>query len=274
MPSRRINDAQTERLLAALQSLEYRQKLARKLAVKDNIKYDSAMRRLERYVTKGAQKRSFARAPLLVRRETVKLARRLPVPADYQAPPRSVLPLPRRQEPEQLPLPRGVLRDDIPPFQSTLPPKQREIEPDAPDNYEYRAIFAYFDGDADEAASILKEFGAPDRTAKLLELAATGTDILGARGVGRLGDAVIDWYESLDAADIEDIERFSDLLREGEMAEWKAEIVLEDIANGYSTFADWSDVWRDSGYDFDTLVNEDDNEYWRLWRSAYARAKK
>jgi len=59
MPERRANDAQVERLLHALKSdLSYRQDLAARIAEKENIKYASAMRRLQRYVTDAGEKRS------------------------------------------------------------------------------------------------------------------------------------------------------------------------------------------------------------------------
>ena len=49
MPERRANDAQVERLLQTLKSdLGYRKDLARRIAQKEGIKYDIAMRRLQR----------------------------------------------------------------------------------------------------------------------------------------------------------------------------------------------------------------------------------
>lgn len=274
MPQRRINDAQTERLLSALQSLPYRQALALKLAKKENIKYDSAMRRLQRYVTKGVQKRVYAHAPLDIRRATIKAARRLPVPADYLPKPKSV----SQRKPEQLPLPRAPFLAEIPPYIPSKPVKSRKpVERDLPDNYDYRALLAYFDGDADEAAIILSEYGAGPRSAKLLELAAKGVDILNARGVGQLAEAVRDWYDNADINDVRDVDDFSDYLRN--VPEWMIEIILEDLAETSSSFAEWMDAARADGmvFRFSGDPNADDledSEFWAMWRAAYARSKR
>lgn len=262
MPQRRINDAQTERLLASLQDLDYRQKLAHKLAQKENIKYASAMRRLQRYVTKGAEKRTFARAPVEIRRETVKLARRLPVPADYERPQTA-----DRRPQKKDPGPRPAFFAEIPPADVARvfhPSEEREIS-----NYDLRAILAYFDGGSDEAGEAMSKYGADSsRSARLFELASSGVDVLQTRGIGRLTDAVRDWFDEISSEDVQDIEDFIDLLMN--LPDWQIQMILEDMANSESTFADWMDAWRDSGMDIDA----EDSEYWRLWRAAYARAKK
>lgn len=266
MPQRRINDAQVERLLSALQSREYRQQLARKLAAKEDIKYASAMRRLQRYVTTGAQKRTFARAPLDVRRATVKTARTLPVPADYLPKPKTI---PWAAEPEQLPLPAPrptFYRDDIPP--APVIPTYRETGERDVNNYDLRAILAYYDGDSDEAGRVLQTMGADNRAGRLLELAATSADVLAMRGAGRLSDAIREWFDVAGDEDAQDVEDFRDLLMN--LPDWQIEMILEDMQKGDTSFADWMDAWRDANMDIDS----EDNDYWRLWREAYARAKK
>src|SRR6478735_7659398 len=88
MPDRRINDAQVERLLDRMRhDLTYRQQLARRLVEDEGYKpgtreftrrYNSTMRRFQRYVTESAERRSFAKAPVGVQREVRSTARQLP----------------------------------------------------------------------------------------------------------------------------------------------------------------------------------------------------
>lgn len=275
MPQRRINDAQTEKLLSALQSLPYRQKLAEKLAQKENIKYASAMRRLQRYVTTGAEKRQFARAPLNIRRATVKQARRLPVPSDY---------LPKykpqvRPKLEQIPLPVAIpYRQDIPPFPGLSKTKKpKRVQGRTVDNYDLRALLAYYDGDADALAIDLAPYGSDRRTAAIFELAAKGVDVMEAGGIGRVTEAVRDWFAETDAGDVQDIDDLSDYFRD--IPEWIIEIMLEDLAAGDSAFSDWMDAARADGMVFRSWTDEDysdleDSEFWKVWRAAYARGEK
>lgn len=253
MPERRHNDAQVDRLLAALKSdLSYRQKIARKIADKEKIKYNSAMRRLQRYITEAGERRSFARAPVEQRRVVRQIARREPLPETVGR---------WDQQTRRIEIPERPIIDRRPDPADYQP--RFEPEPESTSLYELRAIVAYFDGDTREAGRALKV------DYRLLELAAGGTTITRRMGGGKIDEGVERLYRRLSAEDEQDIQDFSDLLYN--MPDWEIGVILDDLADGDTTFADWMDVWRDSGMDYDEL--KDDGAYWALWRAAYAKAK-
>lgn len=281
MPQRRANDAQVERFLQALTSREYRQALARKLSNVTTDKlpakgtdkrrdYDSAMRRFERYVApEGKQRRSFSAAPAVKRAPVIAAARRIPAPVDVKPIARPLPP------PLPSPRPRPSFYADIPPVERDEDDDEDDFEPSAypTDLYDLRALLTYYDGDASEAAEQLADasgYGArlQRRMTMLLELAESGVDILGMDDAGALGDAYKRLLRSLPIDDQEDIEDFNSLLHN--LPDWQIEMIIADMQNTDSTFADWIDAWRDADMDMDT----DENDYWQLWREAYARAKK
>ncbi len=246
MPQRRANDAQVERLLHALKTdLSYRQQVARRLAEKDNIQYKSAMRRLQRYITEAGEKRSFVRAPKQYQRELRQEIRRLPPPMV----PREAPKVARRR----------------------IAFEEEEEEEGEFDSYEVqlndlRAITAYHDGEIEETA---KRLGLSTRGEQLLDLAVTGEgiDVLSMRGAGTLADHVREFLNELDSGSAQEIQDFSDLLYN--LPDWQIGMIIEDMRDGETTFADWLDAWYDADMDLDT----EDSEYWRVWRAAYARAK-
>lgn len=247
MPQRRANDAQVERLLHALKTdLSYRQAVARRIAQKDNIKYASAMRRLQRYVTEASEKRSFVRAPVQYKRELRQEGRSVER---------------ERREQEQRSEERLRVQDRI--FA-----REEKSEFDSYDVQlnDLRAIVAYHDGDVDETADRL---GLSERGARLLDMAVTGegADMLGARGGGALADSVREFFNDLDSATAQEIQDFSDLLYN--LPDWQIGMIIDDMRSGQTTFADWLDAWVSDGMDLDA----EDSEYWRVWRAAYARAK-
>lgn len=280
MPQRRANDAQVERLLRAMQDRSFRQALARKvtklpaeskLPAKGTTRrraYDSAMRRFERYVTTGAQKRSFTAASAAARKPVIVAARRVPLPASYE-PPQIVARRPELKEPG----PRPPFFADIPPAELLPGDVSFEPTPYPIDLYDLRSILAYYDGDSREAAEHLASTGnynkqQQNRMAGMLELAATGVNVFGMPDSGALSDAYRMLIAELDAGDAQDIEDFNTLLHD--LPDWQIEMIIADISQGDTTFADWMDSWHDSEMDIDN----DDNDYWQLWREAYARAKK
>lgn len=263
---RRVNDAQVERLLAAMKDARYRSELAKKLVAKENVKqftrtgkttaewkrrYSSTMRRFQRYVTTSGEKRSFARAPVVYQREARAVARELPA-----LPPARSLPLP-----SQVSRPKSQVEEEE--FELTPPSYEstRDIS-----LYDLRAIVAYYDGDVNEAA---RSMSLSDRGERLLDLAVTGegVDVLAMRGAGELTDQARELFDSLPSRDAQDIDDFHDLLMN--LPDWQIGMILADLEDENTTFADWLDAWRDDGMDLD--VSE--SEYWALWRQAYARAK-
>lgn len=257
---RRVNDAQTDRLLAALRSdLSYRQTLAKKIADREGIKYPSAMRRLQRYITEAGEKRSFARAPVQYQRSVRQIARQVSTP-----PPPLRRPLPREdvRMPPPRRMPEPLARYEEEEYEEEdLEYTRRDY--DESDNYEKRAIIAYFDGNTREAGRAL---GVDSR---LLDMVAAGTTISRSMGGAELDAAIIRWFETISDSDYEDIKDFDALLHN--LPEWEIEIILDDLADGDTTLADWLDIWRDVDMDFDDLL--DNSEWWALWRAAYAKAK-
>lgn len=250
MPQRRANDAQVERLLHALKTdLSYRQAVARRIAQKDNIKYDSAMRRLQRYVTEAGEKRSFAAAPKAYQRE---------LREDY-----------RREREQQTPPP-------VRPRERIIEPRLTFDERDTDDEGEYgsyevqvndlRALVAYHDGNVEETADRLR---LTDRGERLLDLAISseGIDVLSMRGGGALADNVREFLNELDSGTAQEIQDFADLLYN--LPDWQIAMILDDMRSGASTFADWLDAWHRDGMSLDA----NNSEYWRVWRAAYQRTK-
>lgn len=277
MPLRRINDAQIERLLEALRDVNYRRELTHRILKREGVRqftpktktvtaeykrrYNSTMRRFQRYITESGERRSFARAPVQYQRETRKVARALPLPA-----PR---PLPEPIEYE--PGPR--VRYEEP----EAPPSRFERERDV-SLYDLRAVVAYYDGDIREAAQAMGverievSRGGQRRYVdgeRLLELATQGegVDVFGMVGGEALREGVRELLSELPSADVQDIEDFHDLLMN--LPDWQIGMILADMEDEHTSFADWLDAWRADGMDLDA----DDSEYWVLWRAAYARSK-
>lgn len=254
---RRVNDAQVERLLAAMkQDLNYRQSLARKLVEKEGHargtadykrRYDSTMRRFQRYITEAGEKRSFARAPIEYQRDVRQQARAVPAPAP-EAPPERI------REPE-----RAVTRTVE--FVSGFDPERFE-----PHLNDIRALFAYFDGDL---AEMTWQLNLDPRGQRLIDLAVSGEgmDVFAMRGGGLIAEAIRDYYDGLDADQYQDVQDFHDLLMD--LPNWQIGMILGDIEDGNTTFADWIDAWHNDGMNLDAT----NSEYWALWRAAYARTK-
>jgi hypothetical protein len=289
MPARRINDAQIERLLAALQSLSYRQELAEHIAEREGIKYASAMRRLQRYITESTEKRSFARSPVPQQKILRQEARRVPLPPDLP-------PVPRRPPPEREPS-HGPTFDELTDYQyADRPPlpeltedeieRQRELQErwaaeratgSDLTNADYEAIVAYYDGDTEEAVKALGFEGMEaERIHALLELTLQGFDTVDMSPIaGKMFDAGEALKEAaadllqrdLPEADSQDIQDLSDLFNN--LPQWQTEMIVQDIRDGKTTFADWLDAWRDDGMDLDV----DDSAFWEVWREAYGRSK-
>lgn len=257
MSKRRANDAQVERLLHKLKTdLGYRQQLARRIAEQDNIKYDSAMRRLQRYITEGEEKRSFVAAPV---------AKRQFVREDYREY--------DRQERRHA-VPRGGRdydrweRDDIGgggggggaggggAFGGY------DVK-----NQDLVAIVAYHDGNIREAAY---ELGLSRRAERQLDALITSYEadapinVLGSVDGVELAEAVRDFMGSLDGEQLGDLEAFHDGLLQGEMADWRIGTIIRDIESGRTTFSDWVDA---ALHDLD--YPDDVSEWWELWREAY-----
>jgi hypothetical protein len=262
MPQRRANDAQVERLLHALKSdLSYRQAVARRIAEKDNIKYASAMRRLQRYVTEAGEKRAFVNAPVYYKRELRQETRKLPPPTLPPAPPVRAPSEPR------YPIARRPLFED----------EEDEEDEGEFDTYEVhlndlRSIISYHDGDTEETA---KALGLGTRGERLLEYqvnadaADAGANVLEMSGGGRLQDAIREFYNESDADTVQEIRDFQDIFFN--LPDWEIGLILEDLRKGNTTFADWFDPYVDAGMDIDSYF--DSPEFWTVWRAAYARSK-
>jgi hypothetical protein len=256
---RRVNDAQVERLLDAMRrDPKYRSELAKRAVAKEGLtpgtadyarRYKSTMRRFQRYVTEAAEKRSLARAPKQYQRETRQLGR-----AIAEAPP-----------------PRPPVRERLPEYD--LAPDEYEPIDRTRDISEYdlptleQTARAYHDGDIEETVRAL---GLSERGADLLDLATTGegVDIEGMRGAGEIRDGLADWLDTLSGPDIEDVRTFHDLLMG--LPDWQIGMIIDDLAFGATTFADWMDAYRNDNYE---IYDVSDSEYWKLWRAAYARTK-
>jgi len=251
---RRVNDAQVERLLAAMKDVRYRSELAKRLVAKERVqqftktgkttalwkrRYNSTMRRFRRYVTTAGEKRSFVRAPVEYQRSVRAVARTLPLP-----PARGFEPAPEFK---------------LTPFEHEGPERDISL-------YDLRAIVAYYDGDVNEAA---RAMSLSERGERLLDLSVTGegADVFAMRGGGELIDQARELFDSLPYRDVQDVDDFHDLLMN--LPDWQIGMILADLEDENTTFADWLEVWRSDGMDLD--VSE--SEYWVLWRQAYARAK-
>jgi len=269
VPQRRVNDAQVERLLAAMRDVRYRQALARKILEREGVKqftptgkvraewkrrYNSVMRRFQRYVTESGERRSFARAPVQYQRQTRAVARSLPPPRPLPVP----KPPPRVREPELF-------------EEEEYEEEEEEEETGRADFYSpesntiLRSVVAYYDGDIDEAAQAMKLSA---RGTRLLELATTGegVQIRGMRGSDEVYGGVSELLYGLPAADVDDIQEFHDLLMD--LPDWQIGIMLADLEDGDTTFSDWLEAWQEG--DEGEL---EDAAYWALWRAAYARQK-
>ncbi len=265
MKPRRVNDAQVERLLAAMKrDPKYRAQLAERLVAKEGVKkftptgkvsaeyqrrYKSTMRRFQRYVTEAGERRSFAKAPVEYQREVRREARAVP--------------------PSPPPLPELFKETAERYYEGQKPESKRARSLDYYQRqYLYKSIVAYHDGDTDNASEAL---GLSRRGADLLSLAAEGegVSIGGMRGAGEVADAVAEFLDNLPFTDVQDIRDFHDLI--SNLPDWEIGMLLADMEDGDTTFADWLDIWRDNGMDYDDLLN--DSEFWRMWRAAYAKSK-
>lgn len=248
---RTINDAQVDRLLRALRRADnkpglsnYGKQLAKKIAARSKIAYRSAERRLQRYITGAGESRHFQSAPVRYQRELRQEARRTPPP----------LPLVKR---------RPLLPTIAPPPRRVIEPERPRIEAEEIEHtslYEQRAIIAYFDGDTVEAGHALGV------NSRLLDLVSQGTIISRRMGAGRIDEGVRKLYDRLSTGDYQDIQDFSALLYD--LPDWRIGLILDDLAEGNITFAEWLDAWHDDDMDIDA----DDSEFWVLWRAAYKRA--
>lgn len=278
MAKRLANDAQVDRLLKALKDdLSYRQQVARRIAERDNIKYDSAMRRLQRYVTDAGQKRdirSVAAAPY--RKELRQEARQVE---------RTYRPVRREPEPERYEPSRGSryqFFDDEDSYDEEDEDEEEEGEsesggPGRPyDNYDIQsqdllAIIAYHDGDTRETA---RELDLSPRAGGQLGMllrsyeAGAPIDVMSSVDAVELEFAARDFMNALAGDDRSDIEAFHDALMSGEMADWRIGVIVRDIEAGRSTFDQWVDA-----YYHDAQYEDDLSEFWALWRAAYGRSK-
>lgn len=265
---RRANDAQVDRFLSAIKrDLSYRQQIAARLAneklratgsriprgktLQSTTEYKSAMRRLQRYVTEAGEKRSFERAPKQYQAETRRVYRSEPPPPP---PPEPIQARPiYRPEPE--PPPR-IEREREPVY------LEWEGEPEHTDLYELQSIIAFFDGDIYEAADRLGVRPA------LLDLATQGIAPTRRTGAGQVDEGVEALYDELSSEERQDIQDFSDLFHN--LPDWEIKLILDDIASGETSFADWIDAWHNDGMDLEDVSH---SEYWALWRAAYKRSK-
>lgn len=256
MPERRANDAQVERLLHALKTdLAYRQQVAARIAKKDGIKYDSAMRRLQRYITEAGEKRSFIAAPVTKRRELREDFR------EYERVTRTqTRQVERRLERDAVPL-HGDFEDD-----------EDESEGEF-DSYEVhlndlRAVLSYHDGNVKETA---KALGLTKRGEQLLEfqvrsdLADTQANVLTMQGGGAIEDGIRDFLNSVTYETAQELQDFAEIFFN--RSDWEIGVVLESLRAGFTTFADWFDAWEADGFDPDAT----NSEYWRVWREGYKR---
>lgn len=266
MPEHRANDAQVERLLHALKTdLSYRQDLAARIAKKDGIKYASAMRRLQRYITEAGERRAFVRAPVEKRRE---------VREDYREYERQARERQQEQRRQELIGKREVERD----FRRQE--LEDEFEEEDEDEGEFdafdvhlndlRSVIAYHDGDTTETARAL---GLSRRGEQLLDFqvrsdkADASANVLTMQGGGAIEDAIRDFLNTVTRDTAQELQDFSDIFFN--RSDWEIGVILNDLRNGNTTFADWFDAWEHDGFDSDAT----NSEYWRVWREAYKRAK-
>lgn len=261
MPDRRINDAQVERLLHALKTdLSYRQNLAARIAKKENIKYASAMRRLQRYITEAGEKRAFARAPTPIQRD---------IRQDYRQREYEIAARERQLTPERVER-REILRVERDLWDET----DEGEEAGEFDSYEVhlndlRAVISYHDGDIKETARAL---GLSQRGERLLEFqlksdaADTHANVLKMKGGGAIEDGVRNFLNAVDSETAQELQDFADIFFN--RPDWQIGVMLEDLRSGGTTFADWFDAWAADEFNSEA----EDSEYWRVWRAAYARA--
>lgn len=280
MKQRRVNDAQVERLLDAMRrDTRYRSELARRVVISEGFspdatkgtqayedyqrRYRSTMRRFQRYVTEAGEKRSFARSPKEYQREVRRAAR--------QVEPPPALPPPERELP-----PHALERyyeDEGEPEEYEEPERMAEPHDSRRDLSEYdlptleQTIRAYHDGDLDEVA---RELDLSERATDLYELATTGegVDIERMRGAGEILEALGGFLDGLSDADLSDIRTFHDLLMN--LPDWEIGMIIQDLEDGSTTFADWMDAYEQDNYDIEDV---EDSAYWELWRAAYKRSK-
>lgn len=262
-PPRRVNDAQVERLLDAMKrDVKYRQSLARRLVAKEGHapgtrvyqrRYASIMRRFQRYITEATEKRSFARSPVDYKREVRQEARAVPYPVAVAKPITG-------REGEQ------IARDARVSVGGGFADKDFDPENFHPHLNDIRAIFAYFDGELSEMAW---QLNLDPRGERLIDLAVTGEgiDVFAMRGGGLLKEAIREFYDGLEAGHYQDIQDVHDLFMN--LPNWQIGMILGDIEDGETTFAEWIDAWHNDGMDLDGASEE----YWALWRAAYARSK-
>ena len=267
MIKRLANDAQVDRLLQALKTdLAYRQQLAKRIATRDGIKYDSAMRRLQRYITEGEQKRDItSRQAAPYRKELKQEGRALPPPAAIIKPPVFT--------------PSGFERKGFEDYDEDEGDEDEDEDEETAgpyDNYPVQnqdllSVIAYHDGDIRETA---KALDLSRRAAAQLDAlvasyeADASLDIMQSVDAVELEFAVRDFLNSIDADDRRDIEAFHDGLLQGEMADWRIGVIIRDIQEERTTFDDWVDAAM-----HDLEYPEDTSEFWALWREAYKRQK-
>lgn len=264
-PLRRANDSQIERLLTTLKDdPAYRKDLARRIAERDNIKYSSAMRRLQRYVTEGEQKRSIYHAPVQYRREIRQEFRRepprIPLTEREYTEPRERITRPSGERDEPF-FDEGEDEDEggggygggggFEDFEES-PSESREITAN-----DVRAILAYHDGDVHEAAERLN---LSPRAEGTLDLIATseGVDINRLTAGPELIERAREFYNDLEPDQVAELEAFHDALMD--MTDWQIAVIYEDLRNGFTSWEDWLDL-----LDFD-------RDFWELFREAYERA--
>lgn len=256
MPKRLANDAQVERLLYALKTdLAYRQSLAKRIAARDGIKYDSAMRRLQRYITEGEQRRDLRSAKATpYRKELKQEGRALPPPT------------------VSVPLQREITRVRYERLEEEDEDEDEGAYDDYPvENQDILSVIAYHDGDIRETA---KALGLSRRAAMQLDALVVSYEADAALDVIRSVDgvelqyAVRDFLNNLDPDDARDIEAFHDGLLQGEMADWRIGLIMRDIESERTTFDDWVDAMM-----HDLEYPEEVSEFWRLWREVYNRTK-
>ena len=264
MPKRLANDAQVDRLLHTLKTdLTYRQQLAKRIATRDGIKYDSAMRRLQRYITEGTERRNIrSRQAAPYRKELKQEGRALPPP---------VRTISVTEEPYVPYEPRERYQ-----YEETDEEEEEEEAPGPYDTYpvenqDLLSVIAYHDGDIKETA---KALDLSRRAAAQLDMlvnsyeADAAVDIMQSVDRVELEFAVRDFMNSLDANDRRDIEAFHDGLLQGEMADWRIGVIIRDIESERTTFDDWVEAAM-----HDLEYPEDTSEFWALWREAYKRQK-
>lgn len=285
MPTIRRNDAQTDRYLAALRSInpntgkrDYLVSQIRKIAkVKPNAvisqlppakqkEYKAVRRRLERWVTTATEKRSFERSPVQYKREARAVARKSPIPKYVQAPVKPK-PKPRPEPPPREYEPPPVFReppayeydeDELEEIETRRArPRERDI-----DSYDLRAIVAFHDGDIRETNRALD--GGRSGPG-LLELVGTGVGVQGLEGADRLIAGAREFLDTLDDDELQDVTDFTTLLNN--LSDWQIDVILTDLELGATTFQDWMDAYRDSNEDIDMP----ESEFWELFRRSYGK---